>query len=103
MIAIGPATLLPTYTFNFELCYDRNIILGFNLSLGFQVTIAICSLLFILYLAVITKIFTSNARTKNINSLYCLELINRVSKIIGICFFGLISILSIIALLAVEK
>lgn len=32
IITTGPAALLPVYTFNFDLCYDRNILLGISRS-----------------------------------------------------------------------
>jgi hypothetical protein len=35
LIAINPATLVPIYTINFELCYTRNILFGFQFSWQF--------------------------------------------------------------------
>jgi len=32
IIAVGPASLLPIYTYNFELCFDRNKVIGYSIS-----------------------------------------------------------------------
>ena len=49
MVAIGPSTLLPLYIFNFEICYDRNVLFGINTSAPIQIALTVISLIFFLY------------------------------------------------------
>lgn len=65
LIVINPATLLPIYSINFELCYTRNLFFGFVFSNQFQVAIAICYLCIVIYLAVISKIAKNNSATSD--------------------------------------
>lgn len=101
MIGQAPAALLPIYTYNFEICYDRNLIIGLTYSWPIQIAITIVSLLIILYLVSVVKL-ASWAKQDFLTekAIKCVSVSLGISKLIGIFIFCLIMATSMIALLA---
>ena len=102
MISISPSTLLPLYIFNYEICYDRNVLFGVNTSAPIQIALTVLSLSFLLYV-VLTQSAARYEKLKidKIHNIY-LEA-KMILRIFGTVVLLLVTALSMIALLAVNK
>eukprot|EP00347_Sterkiella_histriomuscorum_P009138 403342376 len=104
IISIGPATLLPLYTYNFELCYDRNLIIGLTQAFPLQVAVTVINVLLFIYLTVIIRLEKIiNKGFISDRSVTCLKILNKVSKIGGLIVYGLIGVLTILALFVITE
>jgi len=122
LIGIGPSSIMPLYTFNFEQCSYRSRIFSMEFSFYFQTTFTFFALFFILYMAIMSKIIQDNSKAQaapkkrsanaSVNRsltasfgprdsseiLPCLLIVNRFSKYVGVVVTSLALLLSLLTL-----